>query len=102
MSGRAALFVGLVMACAWRTHAQVGVWRSELTLWGHAAAQAPLKPRPALNYGSALLMAGEPDGAVRWWVRARDLTQQGHIPTWDAARTQRSVEANLERVRAVR
>ena len=98
---RLAVFVTLLGACAWRTHEQAAIWRSELTLWGHAAAQAPLKPRPALNYGSALLMSGEPDRAVRWWVMARELTRQPHIPSWDASRTQRSVTVNLERLRGV-
>ena len=73
-------------------------WASEPALWQHVAHAAPLKPRPALNYGSALLMTGDPQGAAIWWAHARDLSRQPHIPPWDATRTQTSTGANLERL----
>lgn len=46
--------------CAWlivqisASRRAVEVWHSDLTLWAHARAVAPLKLRPFLNYEKAL------------------------------------------------
>ena len=103
MRRRLPLLVALVvlLACAWRTHQQLEVWQSDLTLWAHAATIAPAKPRPALNYGVALLAASELSG-ITHIVRASELARLPHVPPWDAAITQRAVAANLRAVGVVR
>lgn len=76
----------LVLWCAllaWRTHALVPVYHSELTLWEYAVTQAPLKPRPWINYGTALLAANQIDHAKRAWRIAADVSQQPWVPQWD-------------------
>lgn len=88
-----------LVGCAWQSHQQARVWVSDLTLWRHAARMAPLKPRPALNYGSSLAQAGDVAGAASWWAHAAALAQQPHVPSWDAQRTMRSVLTNLRRLR---
>ena len=86
--------ISVLLACAWRTHQQLQVWQSDLTLWAHAATIAPAKPRVALNYGVSLLARDEAQ-ALQQLVRAYQLTQLAHVPQWDAAVTQRAVAVNL-------
>jgi len=86
--------VCLVSAFCARRYVQV--WESELTLWRHAAAHAPRKPRPMLNYGVALLRAGRRDEATRAFVIAHELALQPHVPAWDRRETLSATRANLE------
>ena len=101
MTHRAAmtcLMRAYLFGCALVTHQQAWVWASDLTLWRHAVELAPQKPRPALNYGSALLLTGDVHGAAIWWARALELSRQPHVKPWDATRTQASARANLARL----
>jgi hypothetical protein len=96
---RRAVMVGWLVWCAAVTHDQVGVWRSDLTLWLHAATVAPAKPRPALNYGSALAIRGEFVGAALWWEHAIRLADAPHVPPHDRRRTLASARHNLSALR---
>jgi tetratricopeptide (TPR) repeat protein len=64
--GRATALAGGVAALvlAGATLARNVVWQNDLTLWSDAARKSPRKPRPALNLGTALAVAGRPDLAV--------------------------------------
>ena len=81
----------LLSVYAWQSHTYVRVWQSDLTLWAHAAQEAPRKPRPAMNYGLALLKAKRTTEAATVMVHAYELAQAPHIPTWDRQRTGRYV-----------
>lgn len=91
-----------LVACLWATMQQIPVWRSNLTLWRHAAELAPLKPRVALNYGLALLASGDTTGAIAQWRRAAILSQAPHIPEWDRRETNDVVLANLKTLQGLR
>lgn len=96
MSARAPMWLLIVYAALLFTH--VPVWRSDLTLWTHAAKQAPYKPRPVLNYAKARLMAGDVDGATEGFQRTLRLAEQAHLPTYDRADARAAAEANLQMV----
>ena len=80
----------------------VPVWRSNVTLWGHAVQMAPLKPRPALNYAVALIARGDLDQGERWLLRAFALAGQSHIPPYDRHDVTRAVNANLATLAIIR
>ena len=80
------------------TALQVRVWRSELTLWGHAVAIAPLKPRPALNLALALILRGDLPMAEQWLYRTLALADQPHVPAYDRADAVSAVSGNLQTV----
>lgn len=65
------------------TRAYAAVFQSDLTLWPYAVQQTPRKPRPLVNYGLALVEAGDLQGARRAFERAQVLAVQPHIPLWD-------------------
>ncbi len=75
--------------CAWLTHGQIQHWASDVTLWAHAVEHAPFKPRPAMNYGVALLEADQRAEAGEWFQRAAYLARLPHIPSWDRQQAQR-------------
>lgn len=71
----------LLMACAYLTHRRLPVWRSDLPLWRDAASKTPIKPRPVMDYGRALEMSGDMDGAMEQFRRTISLTfdeRRGH------------------------
>ena len=49
---------GLAFGLALLSFQQVGVWRNDVTLWTHAVAVTPEKPRPIINLSTALTNAG--------------------------------------------
>lgn len=95
---RTTVGVWLVLLGAWmiQTHQYVKVWRSDLTLWRYAVAQAPQKPRPAVNYGLALLRAGQLPEAARAFRLAHRLTYAPHVTAWDRVDTLAAIEHNLD------
>lgn len=86
------VWVAAMIGCSAR---QVSVWRSDLTLWAHAATIAPAKPRVALNYGVALFADGQTRAGIEQWRRASQLAHQPHILGWDRARAHATVAANI-------
>lgn len=78
------------------TARQVPAWRSEPSLWLHAAIQAPLKPRPLVNYARALILTGRHEDAERLLYLALASTDQPHIPAYDRADALMAVQANLQ------
>ena len=84
-----------LLACAWQTHRTIPVWQSDVTLWAHAAALAPLKPRPVVNYGMALIADRQIGRGLSTMLRGVDLASQPHVPTWDRQETHRIFEANV-------
>lgn len=81
--------------CVVQTIGYLYHWQSDLTLWAHAVEEASWKPRPALNYAGALLIAGETQRGVEMLVRARRLADLPHVPPWDRALTQQLTMENL-------
>jgi protein O-mannosyl-transferase len=62
--------VGLAIACAllaWRTHVEVGYWRSNETLFARAVAVAPPNCVAATELGVALRNRGDVAGAMLQW-----------------------------------
>lgn len=64
---RATALVGaaLALALASATLARNAVWQNDLSLWSDAALKSPRKPRPFVNLGTALTLAGERELGVR-------------------------------------
>ena len=60
---RLAIPVALLIGLAVMTHQRLAVWQSDLTLWKDAAEKSPMKPRPVMDYGRALEMVGDFEGA---------------------------------------
>jgi tetratricopeptide (TPR) repeat protein len=72
---RRVIFPALVLVvCAIITHQRVSVWYSERTLWADAVAKTPNKPRPVMDYGRALEMDGDLDGALNQFMAVIPLT----------------------------
>ena len=59
-----------LVACAVLTWRQVGVWRNDLTLFGHALAVTTRNDCAEMNYGTALLYANRAAEAVPYLARA--------------------------------
>ena len=89
----------VVALYAWQTAQQIPVWRSNVTLWTHAQAVAPQKPRVVQNYALALLEQGDTEGAMQQFRRAIDLAEAPHVPVWDRRITNQIVVANLRALR---
>lgn len=100
-SGRLLWPLLLALFYAWQTHQQIGIWRSNVTLWTHAATIAPYKPRVLTNYGLALLQQGDTKGAVEQWRKAVQMADLPHVPPWDRRITNRDVAANMKALRGV-
>ena len=92
---RQAFFVCLLCAYIVQAQYQMAMWRSDLALWTRAAAVAPMKPRPALNLGKALLIAGERDAAERAFYRTLALAEASHLPGYDRVDAIGAAQANL-------
>lgn len=86
---------GVALLLAVRTHLYVRAWHSELTLWGHAVQMAPYKPRPWLNYGTALLLAGRRSEAIAAWERSIRVAALPHVPPWDRQAARQLAGQNL-------
>jgi tetratricopeptide (TPR) repeat protein len=56
------------------TWQRVHVWQSEKALWAEALRASPLKPRPWINYGRTVELAGDLDGAERAYREAISLS----------------------------
>lgn len=73
-----------------------GVWSSELTLWTHAAARAPLKPRP---HGQLALAQMERRQFATAWAsldRVAAILATQPIPAWDRAEATTALRANQQ------
>lgn len=86
----------------WTNASYIPVWRSEATLWAHAVQVAPLKPRPAVNFGKALILQGNIDAGERWLTRALALGGQPHIPSYDRSDVVTAVQGNLQTIAIMR
>lgn len=64
----------VLVTCGYLTHQRLKVWQSDLTLWRDAASKTPTKPRPVMDYGRALEMSGDMDGAMEQFRRTISLT----------------------------
>lgn len=98
------LKVGVLIVLAWYavvTRDQVHVWRSDLTLWEYAYQTSPTKPRVALNYGLALMLAGHQVGAAELYTRASRLAALPHVPAWDRHDVFGAVAANRRTLAAM-
>lgn len=98
---QAGIVVILVCCAALRTRQDVAVWHDDTTLWAHAAQMAPLKPRPALNYGVALITRGDLDGSRRMFERATVLSRQRWVLDGDRLEAQTMALGNLASLRMV-
>ena len=88
----------LLLLVAWYTSQSqryVLVFRSNETLWRHAQAMAPQKPRVMSNYAGALLEAGKVQLAIHAYAAAQQLAKAPHVPVWDAQETHETVDANI-------
>ena len=94
-------YIPLLLAAvyAWQTHQQIGIWRSNVTLWTHAVTISPYKPRVLQNYGLALLEQGDTKGAIEQFRHAVKMADLPHVPAWDRRITNRDVTANLKALR---
>ena len=93
---RAAVIALVLSGYAVLTHRYVPVWQSEATLWAHAIAAAPWRPRGYVNYGVVAMGLGELDLATRAFDVAETLAQQPHIPAWDRERVLQAIAENRQ------
>ena len=70
----------LLGCCVWQTHQRAQAWRSDEALFAAAVRVAPALPRPALNYGVALVKRGAVDEGLTWTLRAAALADAQHDP----------------------
>lgn len=94
-----ALACCLLVTYIFLSHRQATVWKTDLALWTHAVEMAPLKPRPRLNLGSALLQAGRVPEAWESFMAARTLSTASWVPVYDAADAREAVALNLDLLR---
>lgn len=92
---RRGLIVGWLALLAGSTFARAHVWQSDRQLWANAARQAPLKPRPLLNYGRTLEQAGEWDQADDLYRRVIGLSFDARRGTYLNRYTRAAAETNL-------
>lgn len=97
-----AVFACWVLAQIVATAYQVPVWRSEPSLWAHAARVAPNKPRPIVNVGKAAMLQGRFDIAERAMYRALVLAEQSHLPPYDRQDAIQAAQANLQTISILR
>lgn len=71
---RAAVVTCVLAVWAVGTMQRVAVWQTERTLWGDAVRVTPTRPRPVMNYGRALELDGDLDGAMRQFRAVIPLT----------------------------
>lgn len=71
----------LLLACAALTWRQVGVWRNDLTLFGHALEVTTRNDCAEMNYGTALLYANRAADAVPHLARAVEY-RPNHAEAW--------------------
>ncbi len=95
------VLIGWGAILAIQTHALVPVWQSERTLWAYAVLQAPLKPRPWVNYGSAIAQVGQFDGAQQAWQMAVSVSSLPWVPTWDRRAVTATAGRNLHTLETV-
>ena len=70
---RLSLLLGLLALFVAGDLRSVPVWRSDTTLWPHAAAVTPYKPRPLINYAKQVFVQGRDADALRLVERAERL-----------------------------
>jgi hypothetical protein len=92
---RRLVVVGLCAVWAWQSHQYVRVWRSDVTLWQHAAVMAPHKPRALLNAGTMQVVRGRFADARALFQLAQTAAQLPHVPPWDRQLAREDAAGNL-------
>lgn len=87
--------VGLLSLLAWQSHRQMPRFHDDLALWSAAVAVAPAKPRPLVNYASALMAAGTLAGVPALQERALALSAQPWVSAHQRHMTEHVVAFNL-------
>ncbi|MCP4572804.1 MAG: tetratricopeptide repeat protein [bacterium] len=82
----ATLVAVVLVALAWVTHAQVGVWRNNLTLFEHALARNPDNPMAHTFLGLGLEVRDRPVEAAAAYGRAIDLNPDHHVARFQLGR----------------
>ena len=82
------------------THQRASVWRSELSLWTDATRASPQKPRPWINLGLAMEVAGDMDGALLAHQTALALSYQPRLTQYQQRFSQLASETNIARILA--
>ena len=96
------LLVAYLLGHALISAVTMPIWRDDVTLWSHAVAAAPRKPRPTLNLARALILTGQLDQAETLLLRTLALAAQPHVPGYDRADAVSAATANLQTVAIVR
>ena len=65
---RRSLAIGLLLGCAWLTHARAQVWRTNEALWTAAVAVTPTTPRPLINLAATFARHGQWE-LSQWWLQ---------------------------------
>ena len=94
-SPRVALLVSVLAFYVWQDARYIPKWETNETLWQHAHEMAPLKPRPAMNYGVELIKAGRMADGANMMTRASALANQPHVPAWDRQATLDALTVNI-------
>ena len=95
---RTLLLAVLIAGVAIRPSGRVQVWGDDPQLWADAVAHSPQKPRPWINYGRLLALAGRGDDAAAAYRRALELAPprdrwEGALRTADVARLNLALQA---------
>lgn len=73
----------LLIGYAYQTGRALQAWRTNVTLWENAVAQAPFKVRPRVNLAHALMAAGRQSEGLTEAALARGLLEAGDLHAWD-------------------
>ena len=92
----AAFLLIIYATLAISTKSYAPVFSSGATLWRHAAARAPNKPRPLNNYGVMLVGQGRFAEARHLFLRAADAGRAMSQPRWDRVEGRAGALANLK------
>ncbi len=65
-----AVFLGIMLACAYGTYQRNKVWKTEETLWRDVTEKSPRNHRGLMNYGVALMAKADYAGAERYFIDA--------------------------------
>ena len=96
--GLVGILVIVYLAMAIATHQYAPVWRTEFTVWAHAARLAPEKPRTLNNYGVVLAAAGRLEAARQVFERAHTAGHSPQLPAWDRVEGELRSRENLTAV----
>jgi len=86
------IMVLLVLTNTVLTYERNKVWRSDYTLWGDCIKKSPNKPRPLVNYGKALIDAGNASEALTYYDKAIEINPHFYLAYYNRGKAKIDLE----------